>query len=88
MEGSLNTPPYDLDALRSVDIQTVDPATLVDIGDVVINKGLPQNERIADFIRQIKNPYCYKHGKTIIKIRFSDTEETMEEQLENYLTSL
>lgn len=88
MEGSLNTYPFSQDAMKSVDVRTVDPATLVDIGDVVVRKDLPKNERIADFVRQIKNPYCYKHGKSIVKIRFSDTEATIEDQLENYLASL
>jgi len=88
MEGCLNIYPHNMEAMKNVDVRTVDPATLIDIGDVVIRKDLPKNERIADFVRQIKNPYCYKHGKSIVKIRFSDTEETIEDQLENYLASL
>ena len=65
--------------MRDIDIQTVDPDTLVDINDVKINENLPKDERILDFIRQIKNPYCYKCGKTIIKITYSDTERTFED---------
>ena len=78
----------DLEAMRNVDIRTVDPATLVDIRDVKIDKNLPQSERVRDFIRQIKNPYCYKCGKAIIKVSFSDTTATLEDRLEHYLKSL
>lgn len=30
---------------------------LVDIRTVTVDKSLPKEERIADFVRQIKNPY-------------------------------
>ena len=31
--------------------------TLVDIRDVAVDKKLPREERVAEFVRQIKNPY-------------------------------
>lgn len=34
--------------------------TLVDINDISVNKDLPKPERIKEYIRQIKNPYCFK----------------------------
>ena len=78
----------DFEALKNVDIRTVDPDTLVDINDVKIDKNLPQSERIKEFIRQIKNPYCYKCGKAIVKVSFADTTATLEDRLEHYLKSL
>ena len=36
------------------------PDTLVDINDRSVNKDLPKPERIKEYIRQIKNPYCFK----------------------------
>ncbi len=36
------------------------PDTLVDINDISVNKDLPKPERIKEYIRQIKNPYCDK----------------------------
>ena len=50
-------------AMQNVDIRTVDPAGLRDIRDVKVNTDLPKRERILDFIRQIGNPYCYRHGR-------------------------
>ena len=77
-----------LETMRNVDIRTVDPSTLVDIRDVKVNTDLPKQERIADFIKQIKNPYCYKCGKMVVKVSFAQTEETLEDKLESYLLSL
>jgi len=43
----------ELEAMRNVDIRTVNPATLRDIRDVKINTALPKAQRIQDYIRQI-----------------------------------
>jgi len=77
-----------LQEMRDIDIRSVDLAHLVDIKDVQINTSLPRNERIIDFLEQIKNPYCFKVGKAAVKVSFSDTEATVEDCLERYLLSL
>ncbi len=77
-----------VETLKNIDIHTVDPNTLVDIRDVKVNTDLPKQERLLDFVNQIKNPYCYKCGKAIVKISFAETEATLEDRLESYLLSL
>jgi len=74
--------------MRDIDIRTVDLDHLVDIKDVQINTSLPREERMVDFIEQIKNPYCFKVGKVAVKVSFSDTDATIEDCLERYLLSL
>ena len=77
----------ELESLKNVDIRTVNPATLRDIRDVKINTALPKEQRIQDYIRQIGNPYCYRHGKYVVKISFADTDVTLEERLQAYIRS-
>ncbi|MCL1843397.1 MAG: hypothetical protein FWF79_06255 [Defluviitaleaceae bacterium] len=77
-----------VDVLKSVDIRTVDPDTLVDIRTVNINSDLSVEERLIDFVRQIKNPYCYKFKNAVIKVEHEDTEVSLEERLESYFMSL
>lgn len=77
-----------LEELKNVDIRTVDRDSLVDINDVKIDMNLPREERLIEFIRQIKNPYCYRCGKVVVKVSFADTEVTLEDRLINYLKSL
>ena len=79
---------FDLEQMKQVDIRTIDREELVDIRDVKMDETLPQEQRFIEFVRQIKNPYCYKCGKAVVKISFSDTEITLEERLEHYLKSL
>lgn len=74
--------------LKNIEIETVNPDMLADIQDVKINTNLNREERIKQFIEQIKNPYCFKCGKTIIKISFADTEKTIENRMQEYLKSL
>ncbi len=75
-----------LDNLKNVDLLTVDRDELVDIRDVKINTDLPQEERMKDFVKQIKNPYCYKHGKYTVKLSFDETSgRTLQELLEAYI---
>ena len=73
--------------MRKADPDHIDRDALVDIRDVKVNTALPKRERALDFIRQIKNPYCYRHGKYVVKVAFSDTEVSLEERLAGYIRS-
>ena len=73
--------------MKSIDLDTVNRDELVDIRDVKVNTALPKRERALDFIRLIGNPYCYKHGKYVVKVGFSDTEVSLEERLAGYILS-
>ena len=77
----------ELKAMQVVDVRTVNRESLRDIRDVEINAGLPKEERILDFIRQIGNPYCYRHGDYVVKISFTDTDVTLEERMLSYIRS-
>jgi hypothetical protein len=77
-----------LSDMKNIDVRTVDPSTLVDINTVKVNTDLPVEERKKDFIRQIKNPYCFRCGKVVVKMSFADTTATLEDRLENYFRSL
>ena len=76
-----------IQAMKQMDMQSIDRDELVDIRDVKVNTALPKQERALDFIRQIGNPYCYKHGKYVVKVGFSDTEVSLEERLAGYILS-
>ena len=70
-KNKLRVTSEELKEMSEVDIRTVDRSTLVDAETVKINTELPIEERIADYIAQIKNPYCYLYKGMAIKISFS-----------------
>jgi len=83
-------PLIDFEAMRNVDVRTVDPATLVDSRNVVVNANLPFLERALDYIEQIGNPYCYLYGGIVVKISHSETStssltDCIEELIRSFL---
>ena len=77
-----------IEAMKTVDPKNVDRSALVQRSSVRLNPDAPREDRLRDFVRQIKNPYCYLDGKTVVKITFSNTDTTMEDCLEHYLRGL
>ncbi len=59
--------------------------TLVDINDISVNKDLPKPERIKEYIRQIKNPYCFKCGNFVVTAKYSDKGLSIEECLQSII---
>lgn len=86
MDGCLPTL-QELKAMQDIDVRSVDPDALRDIREVHVDTNLPKRERMLDFLRQVGNPYCYKHGKYVVKVSFSDTDATLEDQLLDYIRS-
>lgn len=58
---------------------------LVDIRTVSVSKELPKEERIAEFVRQIKNPYCFRCGDFTIRACFASDGVTIEERLQGLI---
>lgn len=77
-----------IDEMKNVCVKTVDRKELVDRSSVRIDAKAPRDERLHEFIRQIKNPYCYRDGKTVVKISFSNTNLTMEDCVAHYFQGL
>ena len=84
----MNNVTYDFDAMRSVDIRTVDPSTLMDICDVKIDPYLPFTEKALAYLNQIKNAYCFKCGDVIVKVSHAETTTTIDDCMEGFYRSL
>lgn len=71
--------------MKNVDVKTVKSEELTDIREVEVNKRKNRDEQIKDYLRQIKNPYCYRYGEYIVKIVFEDTTVTLTERLQELI---
>jgi len=58
---------------------------LVDIRDISVDPNLPKEERIAEFLRQIKNPYHFKCGKFTVRARYNEDGPSLEDCLKQIL---
>jgi hypothetical protein len=62
-------------------INTVPAPDLVDIRDVRVDSALPKRERVAEYLRQIKDPYRFKCGRFTVTARFAEDGPTLEDCL-------
>ena len=58
---------------------------LVDIREVAVDKELSREERIAEFVRQIKDPYRFKCGRFTVQASFAAGGATLEECIKGIL---
>ncbi|MDR1736279.1 MAG: hypothetical protein LBR85_05350 [Oscillospiraceae bacterium] len=77
-----------LDEMSRADIAGIDPASLTDIKTVQILPSLPVEQRMSDYLRQIGNPYCFLCGKTPVKVRFTESEKTLDEAVKDHYLNL
>lgn len=77
-----------LNALKNVDIRTVDKATLADISTVKINPNDSPEKKMTEYINQIKNPYCFLCNGYAVKIEFANTGRTIEDCFSDYIDNL
>ena len=58
---------------------------LVDIRDVNVDKNLPKELRIKEYLRQIKDPYHFKCGKFTVTAKYAENGPTLEDCLERLM---
>lgn len=61
---------------------------LLDIRDVKIDSSLPTEERIKSFVEQIKDPYQFKVGSTVVRVAFANTQNTITDNFINMVASM
>jgi hypothetical protein len=54
---------------------------LADIRDVRVDPSLSKAERVAEFVRQIRDPYHFRCGQFAVTARFAKNGPTLEECL-------
>ena len=81
-------PQFNLDEMRSVDVRTVDPASLTDIRDIDIKPDLPFFQKALDYLSQTKNAYCFRCNDVIVKIKHSDTVTSLNDCMEGFFQTV
>ena len=71
--------------MRAVDVREVNVADLVELRTVHTDPEQFKYERIRNYMNQVKNPYCFRFGKTAIKTSYTKTGISIEESLANLM---
>ena len=77
-----------IEDMKNVDVRTVDPETLVDITEIKIDESMPKEERIKEYLRQVKNPYCFRVGDMVVKCSYSNDGVTIRDRFEQLVRTL
>ncbi|MCD8097389.1 MAG: hypothetical protein LUE31_05000 [Lachnospiraceae bacterium] len=62
--------------------------SLVDIRDVKIDRSKPVEERMKSYVEQIKNPYMFKVGNTVVRVSYANTQQTINDNFVNLIASM
>ena len=71
-----------------LDVRTVNPETLVDITGIKIDESMPKEERIKEYLRQVKNPCCFRVGDMVVKCSYSNDGVTIRDRFEQLVRTL
>ena len=77
-----------IEEMKAVDIRTVDPESLVDVSGILISDDMTKEERAAEFVKQVKNPYCFRVGMVVVKNVYSDDGVSLQERFEQFARTL
>ena len=62
--------------------------SLVDIRDVKIDRSMSVEDRMKSYEEQIKNPYMFKVGNTVVRVSYANTQATINDNFVNLLASM
>lgn len=62
--------------------------SLVDIRDVKIDRSMSVEDRMKSYVEQIKNPYVFKVGNTVVRVSYANTQATINDNFVNLLASM
>ena len=69
-------------SFQKADIRKLDRRQLADRKNIVIDRKLPQSQRLAEFFRQTnQHPDCMIIDGVVVLSRFADTDVTIEDRL-------
>ena len=78
----------ELDALKGVDVRTVEKEALVDIREVEVDRSLSLEERKMAYLEAVGNPYVVRVGDMKVRVRFAEDGASFEEVFENMLRNV
>ena len=77
-----------LQELKRVNIKEVNPDELVDISEIEIDTKQSVHKRVKEYVEQVHNPYLVRVGEYVVKIGYSDCEETLNDRMKQYISKI
>lgn len=69
-------------------LEDINPDDVDELSSIKIDRSKSSNERILDFLTQVKNPYVFKVNGRLVRMNFSKNCPTADECLTKVLENL
>ena len=73
---------------KDIKLEDINPDEVDDINSIKIDRRKASDERILDFLTQVKNPYVFKVNGKLIRMTFSENGPTADDCLTRVLENL
>jgi len=73
---------------KSMKLEDINPGDVDELSSIKIDRRKSSNERILDFLTQVKNPYIFKVNGRLVRFSFSENGLTADDCLTQCLENL
>jgi len=73
---------------KNMKLEDINPDDVDEISSIKIDRRKPSDERILDFLTQVKNPYVFKVNGRLVRFSFSENGPTSDDCLTRVLENL
>lgn len=77
-----------LEKCRNIKLEDINPDDVDEISSIKIDRRKSSNDRILDFLTQVKNPYVFKVNGKLVRMSFSENGPTADDCLTRVLEKL
>ena len=75
----------ELHRMEQEDIRGAVPEHLVDISKIEIDMKKSVSARVEEYVQKVGNPFLVRVGEYVVKIGYSDGEETLNDRIKQYI---
>ena len=68
-----------IEIMKQISIKECDKEQLTDLSSIEIDSGKSKQERMLDYLRQVKNLYYFKVGDVAVRLSFEESGRTFQE---------
>ena len=77
-----------LDRYKNIKLEDINPDDVDEISDIKIDRKKSSDERILDFLTEVKNPYVFKVNGKLVRMSFYENGPTADDCLTRMLENL
>ena len=74
-----------LQGMKQADIRSAVPETLTYISEIEVDMKKTVSSRVEDYVQEVGNPFLVRVGEYVVKIGYSDCEETLNDRMKQYI---